>query len=86
VGIFHPGPKAASGTRVRSGDALGTVDVLGVRQDVTAPADGVVGQTLVEAGMAVEYGQELIRLELTGPAAAGASGSSGASAGGSEAR
>jgi biotin carboxyl carrier protein len=72
VGIFHPGPKAASGTRVRAGDALGSVDVLGVRQDVLAPADGIVGQTLVEAGMAVEYGQDLIRLELTAPAAPGA--------------
>jgi biotin carboxyl carrier protein len=70
VGIFHPGPRAASGTRVRAGDSLGTVDVLGVGQDVTAPADGVVGQTLVEAGMAVEYGQDLIRLELTAPAEA----------------
>jgi acetyl-CoA carboxylase biotin carboxyl carrier protein len=70
VGYFQPGPKAASGTRVRAGDTLGTVDVLGVRQEVTAPADGVVGQTLVESGTAVEYGQELIRLELTGPAGA----------------
>ena len=32
---------------------------------VTAPADGIVGATLVEAGTAVEYGQELIRIELT---------------------
>jgi biotin carboxyl carrier protein len=77
VGYFQPGPKAASGTRVRAGDSLGTVDVLGVRQDVTSPADGIVGQTLVEAGTAVEYGQELIRLELTAPAALG-----GTSAGG----
>lgn len=65
VGIFNPGPKCVSGTRVRSGDVLASVDVLGVRQDVQAPADGVVGATLVEAGMAVEYGQELIRIELT---------------------
>jgi biotin carboxyl carrier protein len=75
VGYFQPGPKAASGTRVRAGDTLGTVDVLGVRQDVTAPADGVVGQTLVESGTAVEYGQELIRLELTGAAAGATAGS-----------
>lgn len=72
VGIFHPGAKGASGTRVRAGDVLGSVDVLGVRQDVLAPADGIVGQTLVEAGMAVEYGQDLIRLELTAPATPGA--------------
>jgi biotin carboxyl carrier protein len=72
VGYFQPGPKGASGTRVRAGDILGTVDVLGVRQEVTAPVDGIVGQTLVESGTAVEYGQELIRLEMTGPATAGA--------------
>jgi biotin carboxyl carrier protein len=70
VGIFQPGPRAASGTRVRAGDSLGAVDVLGVPQEIPAPADGIVGTTLVEAGMAVEYGQELIRLELTQPAEA----------------
>ena len=68
VGTFNPGPRAVSGTRVRAGDSLGNVDMLGVPQDIPAPADGIVGQTLVEAGMAVEYGQELIRLELTAPA------------------
>jgi biotin carboxyl carrier protein len=65
VGVFHPGPKATSGTRVRKDEALGTVDVLGVPQEVAAPADGIVATTLVEGGTAVEYGQELIRLELT---------------------
>ncbi len=67
VGFFTPGTRAVSGTRVRAGDILGSVDVLGVREDVAAPADGVVGSTLVEAGTAVEYGQELIRIELTAP-------------------
>ena len=70
VGIFQPAARATSGTRVRSGDVLAHVDVLGVPQDVLAPADGIVGSTLVEAGMAVEYGQELIRIELTAPAEA----------------
>jgi biotin carboxyl carrier protein len=68
VGVFHPGARAAAGTRVRSGDALGSVDVLGVPQEVLAPADGIVATTLVEGGTAVEYGQELVRLELTTPA------------------
>ena len=40
------------------------MDVLGVREDVVAPVDGVVGLSLTEAGEAVEYGQELIRIEL----------------------
>jgi biotin carboxyl carrier protein len=67
VGIFQPGSRAASGTRVRAGDSLGTVNVLGVPQDVLSPVDGIVGSTLVEAGMAVEYGQDLIRIELATP-------------------
>jgi acetyl-CoA carboxylase biotin carboxyl carrier protein len=75
VGIFNPGQRAASGTRVRAGDVLGTVNMLGIPQDIASPADGIVGATLVEAGTAVEYGQELIRLEMTGP-------SSGAQPGG----
>ena len=69
VGIFTPGPRAASGTRVRAGDSLGSVNMLGVPQEVLAPADGIVGSTLVEEGTAVEYGQELIRIELAVPAA-----------------
>lgn len=70
VGIFEPGSRAASGTKVRAGDSLGTVNVIGVPQDVLAPADGIVGSTLVESGTAVEYGQELIRIELATPAEA----------------
>ena len=70
VGIFEPGARAASGTKVRAGDSLGIVNVIGVPQDVLAPADGIVGATLVEGGTAVEYGQELIRLELSATAEA----------------
>jgi biotin carboxyl carrier protein len=74
VGIFQPRPEMRPGTRVRAGDRLGFVDVLGVRQDVVSPVDGRVGATVVESGEAVEYGQELVRLELASapaPAAAG---------------
>jgi biotin carboxyl carrier protein len=64
VGIFQPRQEAKTGTRVRAGDRLGGIDVLGVSQEVVAPADGVVGASLVESGDAVEYGQELIVIEL----------------------
>jgi acetyl-CoA carboxylase biotin carboxyl carrier protein len=73
VGIFQPRPEMRPGTRVRSGDRLGFVDVLGVPQEVVSPVDGIVGATLVESGDAVEYGQDLIRLELAGPAGSAAS-------------
>ncbi len=71
VGTFRPSGRVAVGTRVRAGDTVGIVDVLGVPQEVTAPVDGIVGATLVEAGMAVEYGQELVRIELSASAAPG---------------
>ncbi|HEX7950061.1 MAG TPA: biotin/lipoyl-containing protein [Candidatus Limnocylindrales bacterium] len=70
VGVFHPGSRATVGTRVRQGDTLGHVDVLGVREDVLAPADGLVGELLTEAGTAVEYGQELVVVALATPAEA----------------
>jgi biotin carboxyl carrier protein len=63
VGIYHPRDLAV-GMRVRSGDRIGTVDVLGVHQDVVSPIDGIIGSSLAEAGEAVEYGQELVRIEL----------------------
>lgn len=64
VGIYQPRKDLAVGLKVRAGDRLGTVDVLGVREDVVAPVDGLIGTSLVEAGEAVEYGQELVRIEL----------------------
>jgi biotin carboxyl carrier protein len=64
VGVFQPASNATAGTKVKGGDRLGVVEVLGVPHEVLAPADGVVSSALVEAGHAVEYGQELIRIDL----------------------
>jgi biotin carboxyl carrier protein len=66
VGVFQPRVDVKPGARVRSGDRLGAVDMLGIPQEVIAPADGLLGASLVEAGQAVEYGQELIVIELAG--------------------
>ena len=68
VGIFQPRAEARAGTRVRAGDRLGSVDMLGVPQVVVAPADGLVGASLVEPGDAVEYGQDLILIEFASAA------------------
>ena len=67
VGIYQPRKDLTIGSRVRAGDRLGAVDMLGVAQEVVAPIDGVVGTSLVEPGEAVEYGQELIVVELAVP-------------------
>jgi biotin carboxyl carrier protein len=42
---------------------IGFVDVLGVRQEVVSPLDGVLRELDVEPGQAVEYGQPLGRVE-----------------------
>jgi biotin carboxyl carrier protein len=65
VGVFQPRAEITPGTRVRNGDRLGAVDMLGIPQEVVAPADGILGASLVEAGQAVEYGQHLIIIELS---------------------
>jgi biotin carboxyl carrier protein len=64
VGVFQPRTDLTPGTRVRSGDRLGAVDMLGIAQEVLAPADGILGASLAEAGQAVEYGQDLVVIEL----------------------
>ncbi|HEX9550657.1 MAG TPA: biotin/lipoyl-containing protein [Candidatus Limnocylindrales bacterium] len=63
VGVFQPGPRAVAGTRVRAGDPIGVVDMLGVPQEVVAPVDGIVIGVIVDGGTAVEYGQELVQLQ-----------------------
>lgn len=64
VGIYRPRPELAAGTKVRAGDRIGAVDMLGVAQEVVAPVDGIVGASLAQSGDAVEYGQELIVIEF----------------------
>lgn len=64
VGFYTPRTGVVPGSRVRTGDPIGAIDVLGVPTEVVAPADGIVGASLVEPGEAVEYGQELVWVEL----------------------
>jgi biotin carboxyl carrier protein len=64
VGIYQPRVELTPGTRVRAGDRIGSVNMLGIPQEVVAPADGVVGAGYADAGDAVEYGQELVAIEL----------------------
>lgn len=72
VGIYQPRTDLRPGARVRAGDRVGSVDMLGVPLEVVAPADGLLGASLVESGQAVEYGQDLLVIELVGSAPGGA--------------
>ena len=62
VGVFRA--IASVGTHVRSGDRIAVVDLLGIAQDVVAPADGVLLEVFAETGEAVEYGEELALIEV----------------------
>jgi biotin carboxyl carrier protein len=63
VGYFTPAPALTVGQAVAAGDTLGSVDVLGIDQDVTAPIEGIVSAVLAESGQAVEYGQVLVEID-----------------------
>ena len=65
VGVFTPGTQA--GARVRAGDRIGVVDLLGIPQDVVAPIDGVLVEILVPGGQAVEYGEPIAAVEANVP-------------------
>jgi acetyl-CoA carboxylase biotin carboxyl carrier protein len=63
VGYFTLHDGVSVGSTVRASDSLGFVDVLGVRQEVVSPADGVLKSLEVESGQAVEFGQVIGRVE-----------------------
>lgn len=63
VGYFLPRDGVGPGAHLRNGDVIGHIDVLGVRQEVVAPSDGMLSRLEVESGQAVEYGQPIARLE-----------------------
>jgi biotin carboxyl carrier protein len=81
VGIYQPRKDAGPGTRVRAGDRLGAVDMLGIPQEVVAPVDGLVGASLAEAGQPVEFGQDLVVIELAGQSSGDQGPEAGAPAG-----
>ncbi|HEY6609300.1 MAG TPA: biotin/lipoyl-containing protein [Candidatus Limnocylindria bacterium] len=69
VGYFVYADGLGPGLEVARGDALGHVEMLGVRHDVRSPRGGTVRNLVAEAGEAVEYGQVVLELDPTGSAA-----------------
>lgn len=63
VGFFVYAEGLGPGLGVEKGDALGHVEMLGVRHDVRAPRSGTVRHLVAESGEAVEYGQVVVELE-----------------------
>ena len=63
VGFFVYADLLGPGLSVEKGDALGQVEMLGIRHDVRAPRRGTVRHLVAESGEAVEYGQVVLELE-----------------------
>ncbi len=63
VGYFTPSPDLVVGHSVQAGDLLGSIDVLGIIGEVTAPREGIISAVLAEEGQAVEYGQGLAEID-----------------------
>jgi acetyl-CoA carboxylase biotin carboxyl carrier protein len=63
VGFFVYADGLGPGLTVEKGDALGQVEMLGIRHDVRAPRRGTVRHLVAESGEAVEYGQVVLELE-----------------------
>ena len=72
VGYFTPGRDLVVGASVQTGDLLGSIDVLGIAQEVSAPDDGIIANVMVEDGQAVEFGQMLAEIDPLEPADDGA--------------
>jgi acetyl-CoA carboxylase biotin carboxyl carrier protein len=63
VGIFHePEPSLGVGSRVTSGQVVGIIESMRLMNDLRSEVAGTVESVLVEDGMAVEYGQPILRI------------------------
>ena len=65
-GFFVYADGLGPGLAVTKGDAIGHVEMLGVRHDVRAPRGGTVRHLVAESGEAVEYGQVVVEIEPAG--------------------
>jgi acetyl-CoA carboxylase biotin carboxyl carrier protein len=62
VGFFIYAEGLGPGLAVEKGDAIGWVEMLGVRHDVRSPRRGTVRNLVAESGEPVEYGQVVVEL------------------------
>ncbi len=59
-------PLVQVGDTVKRGQTLCFVDALGVHNEVRAPVSGRIVEIFAEEGQAVEFGQQLMLLEIAG--------------------
>jgi acetyl-CoA carboxylase biotin carboxyl carrier protein len=67
VGHFVYADGLGPGLSVSAGTEIGFVEMLGIRHEVRAPADGIVRHLVAESGEPVEYGQLLVEIDRAAP-------------------
>jgi acetyl-CoA carboxylase biotin carboxyl carrier protein len=67
VGYFVYADGLGPGLSVSAGTEIGFVEMLGIRHEVRAVADGVVRHLVAESGEPVEYGQLLVEIDRSRP-------------------
>lgn len=53
------------GTKIKVGQELGVIEVMGIRTPVKSNVSGEIVEILVESGGVVDYGKELIKVKST---------------------
>lgn len=65
VGYFRRNEKAvAIGSKVEPDSIIGTLEALGLPNDIPAGNDGVLESVIVNDGDAIEFGQRIARLKI----------------------
>jgi acetyl-CoA carboxylase biotin carboxyl carrier protein len=64
VGVYHAAePALKVGVAVKAGQIIGSIESMRLMNDLVAEVSGVVGAVMLEDGMAVEYGQSILRVD-----------------------
>ena len=70
VGTFYASkeeggePLVTEGTEVKKDTIVAIIEAMKLMNEITAGADGVISEILVENGELVEYGQEIMKIRL----------------------
>ena len=68
VGVYHKPPRSIQpGDTIQEGEVVGHIEAMRIPNDIVAEVGGIVTQVFIEDGSPVEYGQELLMLQVLAP-------------------
>lgn len=63
VGMYHKSGSDLLGAKIRTGQTVGAIESMKLMNDILSDIEGTITEVLVEDGHAVEYGQNLFKVE-----------------------